>query len=455
MKNTILLTIDCLRADHLSCYGYHRLTTPNLDELAENGVIFRQAIANGPNTPPGTQSILTSTYPLMYGGSPFLSKDKITIAEVLSREGCSTAAFHSNAWLSRYYGYERGFDTFYDSIKFGKPDKAVRGARNVLTKTNRIYRLSRKTYNLWKLAKGKFKSKNPRVIDTAEEINKKAIIWIQNQNSNNFFLWLHYMDVHRPFLLPPDEISRYFTGDTKRLEEMQSKQRKDDLSTFINLYDDKIRYVDYSIGQLIDFLESNELFNNTAIIVTADHGQEFYEHGNFGHDPRLYDELLRIPLIIYDPDISRKNITIWDQVEQLDIAPTIVDSLGIKPVKNFLGKSLLPMVGRGKGKHPPVFSETSVGYGSSKLHHKDLKISCRTPEWKLIYYFDGNKKDELFNLRNDPMETKNLYEEEKEVAEEFESRIMGHIKAEEKGRKITEEEKTKQRIRELKKERKI
>jgi len=447
--NVILITIDCLRADHVSCLGYNRKTTPNLDKFAKKGILFTQAIANGSSTPMSFPSTLTSTYPLMYPDYPKISKFRTTLAEVLTKNGYKTAAFHSNPYLSRYYGYDKGFDVFEDSFEYDLSskndgskikDKIKQKIREIISKDNQVYKLAEKTYNFLTYL-------YPDInipYETADAINQKAISWLE-KNTSRFFTWLHYMDTHHPFV-PPKQFYKSSVYEIKRAEYIICSKNipivsHADLQNIINLYDGTIMYVDQTLESLFQKLKKLDILDNTFIIVTADHGEEFKEHGEFSHKAKLYDELIHVPLILSAPGLP-SNIKIDKPVSLLDLAPTILDYLGLSVRNNFRGKSLLPLI-RGEEtiwREEGIISETLSNGGKVALSIEDgyRIISYRTKNWKYILNKEKNKR-ELYNLEVDPHETKNLYMQEKKIAEKFEKKIVEHLRMEEKTQKLAKE----------------
>jgi len=215
--NLILLTIDCLRADHLSCLGYSKKTTPNLDNLASASALFTQAISVGSSTPSSFIAMFTSSYPLMYGGKLWITDSRTTLAQVLKEHGYHTAAFHSNPWISSYHGYHKGFDTFDDSFQKGWRESLMRKPKGLI---KRIGGINSKLYEL--LSKVYVATMVDKPYAKAEVLNKEAISWLKD-NANNFFLWLHYMDVHEPYFPPkriisPLEKYRLYKLEKKRVE---------------------------------------------------------------------------------------------------------------------------------------------------------------------------------------------------------------------------------------------
>jgi arylsulfatase A-like enzyme len=448
IENVILITIDSLRADHLGCYGYHKKITPKLDELAENGIIFRHAFSNGPQTTASFPSILTSTYPLMYEVSKQrlskhrimiqqLSKDRIMISEVLREAGYSTAGVNCNAYLSSYYGYNRGFEYFRDFFddyggmqtqEFIKSGRRASGfirrvekeIKKVFSDSSILYKFLRRFFSE---IKSRYKEKkyleiivNHKNIN-AEVINKEAISWLKNKGNNKFFLWIHYMDVHFPYL-PPSKYLNYnkrevISLNRKIIHEYNIKDNltnisESELKQTIELYDAEIRYADDSVAMILDEVEKLGLLANTLIILTADHGDEFLEHGDTFHFQKLYDELLRVPLIFYAPELDKKKV-IDDLVSLLDLSPTILDIL-------------------------------------------DIENSYRMKKWKLIW---DEERDfyELYDLEKDSKELKNIAEEKPDIVKYLSSKIKEHVSMENKTRRQAEERRITGMVEKLKTER--
>ena len=471
IENVILITIDSLRADHLGCYGYHKKITPKLDELAKNGIIFTHAFSNGPQTTASFPSILTSTYPLMYEMSKQqlskhrlmiqqLSKHRIMISEMLREVGYSTAAVNCNPYLSSDYGYNRGFEYFRDFfddyigmriqefIKSGNRAKGLisimeKRIKKVFSDSSIMYKFLRRFHSeiMSRYQEKKYLEISIEVKNiNAEVINKEVISWLKEKGNNKFFLWIHYMDVHFPYL-PPSKYLNYnkrkvISVNRKiihqyKIKDNLTKISKSELKQTIELYDAEIRYVDDSVAMILDEVEKLGLQANTLIILTADHGDEFLEHGDTFHFPKLYDELLRVPLIFYAPELD-ENKVIDDLVSLLDLSPTILDILDIEKPKKWLGKSLLPLIkGDERRTNNAVISEVSCSKGKRK-------ISYRMKKWKLIW---DEERDfyELYDLEKDNKEIKNIAEEKPDIVKYLSSKIKEHVSMENKTRKQAEE----------------
>lgn len=422
MPSVILVTIDCLRVKHLSCYGYFRETTPFIDYLAKNGILFRKAYANGPFTLAAFPSILTSSYPLENGRYISL-ENRIFVSEVLKRNNVKTAAIHSNPYLSRVFGYDRGFDYFKD---FFKP--RVRRKRSKVMKVlsriahsygpiSRIISFLKKYYRLPCLPYA-----------SAETITKCAIEWLKRNYSDKFFLWLHYMDLHVPYLILNTNIERKFSKNLSRYQQVKIlKPRRKYLQQIINVYDDKLRYIDFNLNRLYCFLEDVGIKDEVVIIITADHGEEFYEHGSFGHIAKFYEEIIHIPLIIYGcAEIVNSKL-----VSQIDLAPTILSLYGISPPERYRGVNLFSDRFREYVICEASHDEEGVYIQGFKIRKPIYaSYSCVTKKWKYILY--KGKIEELYDLENDPREKINVINNNPEIAEKLRGIIKSHIKMEER-----------------------
>lgn len=441
-KNVILITIDCLRADHVGCLGYHRDTTPNLDDLAEEGALFTEAIAQGDKTATSFPALLTSTYPLMFEGYKRISEPRKMIGEVFKEEGYLTGAIHPSPHLSKYFNYDRGFDYFEDFLLSKVPEKGTstggKIGEKILQKVKgwaeELHGRSRLLQRLRRTSFGSYLEKilGWENVPDADEINSVVAKWIEKNKDEDFFLWIHYMDVHMP-LIPPLEFLEKFSQSPTRLDstglnEMMEngKLSEEEFEGWMNLYDAEIRHVDSAVGEIIEKLKEEGIWGETLTIVTADHGEEHLDHGGMGHvSGTLYEELIHIPLIIHKPGENYGSVN--TQVELLDVFPTILEMLNFEQPEEFVGKSLVPLMeGKKEGKEA-VFSEYAQSMGSNGIvepHNK--KTACRADGWKLIHYWN-DEKNELYNLTTEPKENENVYGLEEEKTQELEKKIQKHI----------------------------
>lgn len=429
--NVILITIDALRRDHLGCYGYHRNTSPSIDKLASKGALFLQAISNGGGTFEAFSSIFGSILPpVSHNQYRKVIKKNLTITELLKQSGYNTAAFHSNPWLSRYFNYDKGFDIFDDSMKLGA-SLQQRQSRRVLSKSTGRSSLLNKLFNLSILLNPPF--------TRAEKLNRKAIAWLQT-NQKPFFLWVHYMDTHHPYMPLAKYRNQFCYKPMSHLGMLRllrstsmhpDNLSEDKVNKLIGLYDASIKYIDDAIGLLLKKLQ----LDKTLVIIAADHGEALGERGRIGHS-LLYEEVIHIPLIIAGPGIQG-GLKFRRMVNSLDIAPTIADVLNLDDAGCFQGMSLRHLISGRTGKESTI----SVALGQRK---EGFLFSYRTEKWKYIQTMGIGK--ELYDLESDPSERFNLYEEGK--AKEFESAISEFIS---RSKEVNEHKQLQSKIQKLKK----
>jgi arylsulfatase len=321
-ENVILLSADALRADHLSCYGYHRETSPVLDELAEESIRFTNAYSASSHTREAVPALLTGEYPDVAVDSNY-HLDSDTMASILSEDGFSTAGFHSNPYVSRAYGYDRGFDVFDDDLHLGQ-------------------------HKLIALAQRAWDKIRDRHYARAEEINERSLKWIDSLDSGeSLFLWNHYMDTHGPYE-PPEGYATLYTDRTISNRDAQSLYQRaihnpdsitdEERQLLIDLYDAEIKYNDAWIGEMLESLRERGLLEESLLIVTADHGDAFGEHGYYEHPRYLHDEITHVPMFVRPPGGStgQKETT---PVSTLDVMATIKRVVSQEPAVE--GMSLL------------------------------------------------------------------------------------------------------------------
>ena len=433
--NIILITVDSLRADHLGFMGYEKNVSPNMDELAKESVVFTNAYATGPATPYSFPSIMTSSYPLDYQGLKKIERPRVLISEVLKKQGFVTAAFHSNGFLSGFFGYDRGWD-FFEDIAFSRVLQKLKVSKiKIFAKTlvKKVLLVSFPELFLlmqYKRYKKRSSSFYDKLKYKASYLNQIAENFIDSlEERKPFFVWIHYMDVHFPYLpldsylnnkIPsfrqfvssePDIISYVsafpYKITLKGLARGHLQERKD-------LYDQGIKYFDQELKNFLNFLKERNIYENSVILLTADHGDEFLEHGRGNHSaPHLYNELLHVPLLAKVP--GRGHEIIKEQVSLIDLAPTICDVLGVERDSSFKGENLF------QRSDSPVFGQTGFEKKQGKggpfaniSNVRQSKISCQFRGWKYILdHHDG--REELYNLSEDPKEQNNLSEKNREA----------------------------------------
>ena len=317
--NILLIGIETLRADHVSCLGYARNTTPAIDKLAKEGVVFSRAIASCSWTMPTIMSIFTSLYPDLHkatDGFKKLPEGITTLAEILKENGYLTVAVVSSPILNHTFGFSKGFD-LYDDFSVGL-DIDLDLFEN--DKTNRNHDI---------FGSGAM---------TSKAVNRTAVAWFEKNHQKPFFMFVFYFDPHYDYV-PPAPFNTVFDPnyegsiDGRRIaSELRRTTRpaQRDLDHMIALYDGEILYTDGYVSKLLEKLKELQLLDETLIIVFGDHGDEFYEHGSTVHGYTLYDEVIHFPLILRWPGAVPQNKQISALVSQVDIMPTILDYLDVE-----------------------------------------------------------------------------------------------------------------------------
>ena len=364
--NVIIYLVDALRPDHLGLYGYVRDTSPFLDELSKQGVIFNNAFSLSAWTRPSVGTLFTSLYPSFHGAvnrDSTVKKSVVTISEVLKKKGYQTAAFLANGNIfGKGLNFEQAFDTF----------TAIEG---------KSYRHG-----------------------SGQEIIDAVTPWIRENQTSPFFLYIHTVDSHDPYFAPP--YLRKMFIDSKIFSERESQviYSRPHISKFINHYDATVRYSDLIFKKFWDVLKGLDLLNNSIIIFLADHGEEFLEHGGLHHGGRLFNEQVRIPVIFWVPHISKLKPRVNAYVRTLDIAPTILSMLKIPSPSIWQGKSLLPVM---IGDVPDT--EGKDIYFSEELDKFKL-YGIRNDQFHYILSLKPEFEESLFDLKKDPYEKENIVE---------------------------------------------
>jgi len=445
MGDIVLVTVDSLRADHVGWHGYDRNTTPNLDGKAASAKTFTSAFSHACSTRPSFPSIMTSSYALEYGGFERLSPKRTTIAELLSEAGYETAGFHSNLYLSGDFGYDRGFDRFFDSKSDpGALAKLRQEVKTHLNSDGALYGVLQRAFNATEKQTGI--ELGSAYVD-AEEITDRALEWARSTNDGPRFLWVHYMDVHHPYVPPEKYQERFRDHPVSDRDAIQLRRKMlespdditdDQLETLIDLYDAEIAYVDAEVERLVTTL-SEEWDNNPVFAFTSDHGEEFLDHGGFSHSATFYDEVLHVPLLVDDGEGTYE-----DLVGLMDLSPTLARYGDAEPPENFYGTDL-NQVETNDWSRSEVISEWSDPESG------DRRFSIRTNEWK--YIREEDETERLYDLRTDPGERKDLVDDSRGKLEELRGCLRDHQQmldetADNLG-EVTMDEGVKQRLRDL------
>lgn len=407
--NVLLIGVDTLRADHMHAFGYERDATPNIDALAARGISFTNAISASSWTVPSFMSIMTGVYPSVHKVTnkfvEFNAKSQVTsnlqklspsletLAQQFKKAGFATGGFTGDAGIGAQFGHKAGYDVYTDEKTFGE-----------------------------------FKNSNTHAIDWLNALPK----------GQKFYMFLQGYDLHGQFNLPKDD-QIFLTEEEKKsdaglpknesvLREAQLagplKYTESDVKYWNDLYDSKMHYADADIGVMLNELDKRGLLKNTIVVLVADHGEEFFEHGGIDHGQSLYGELIHVPIVVAMPG-NTKASQVSAQVSMLDVAPTILELAGVKPSEQFAkqqqGMSLVPYMTGAKTQGSDVFMETD---------YRDFTHirSVRTVDgWEYIKTLQTGR-EELYNLNDDPAEKHNIIENNPEKAATLKAKLEKHMR---------------------------
>jgi arylsulfatase A-like enzyme len=411
----LLITVDSLRSDRVSIYNPSLCTTPFLGSLGKLGCIFTDANSHGGATPESMPSIMSSCLPPLVnplenpsGYAEFISQ-RTSIQSVLHEHGYVTAFLHSNPFLSKAYGFDRDFDYFSDYMRLGTLQHTFEKSKSWFFDSVRKKSRNRNLYELYY----DFELLFPPFVK-GEVITRDAGRFLRENVGRKCFLWLHYMDCHTPYganilqsilrgSVSPFALAKY--GSSRYATYIGKNYDADDIAVLRQYYDLSIRYVDEQILHLFRTIQTLGKINKTVVVITADHGEAFGEHNFFQHG-HVYQELLKVPLILFGPTV-RSSKVICSTVSLSDIAPTILELANISAPKEFVGRSIMPLtINDSLSKKENLLS---VAY-DARSHSR--YISLRTGSWKYIRGISYNRSgckvfaESLYNLDNDPSESR-------------------------------------------------
>ncbi len=384
--NVVLITISTLRADHVSCFGYERRTTPNLDKTAKERILFRNAFAASGWMMPAYGSIFTSLYPSTHGATHIdkkLSDKHETMTEILKKNGYYCAGFCCGPRLNRKYGFGQGFDLYDDySVPMMLESLAFEDEETPDINKKR----------------------------TNDLINDAAIRWLRKNKHQPFFLFVHYYDNHWDYLPPAPYNQMYDPGykgpidgtEIAREPLFSNPPKQEDIEHIIALYDGEVRQTDEDLGEMLECLSEARLWDNSIVIILGDHGDLFYEHGHTSHHG-VYDELIHIPLVVSIPRMQAGTKVVNALVSQLDILPTILDYLEIPIPEICRGASFRPLIeGTAGTVNDFVFTEYTGGAAPDTY-------ALRSTRYK--YCRQARSEPFAYDLTKDPGEQNKIFAE--------------------------------------------
>ncbi|MDQ7006102.1 MAG: sulfatase [Acidobacteriota bacterium] len=415
----LLVVVDAMRADHLGCYGYSRSTSPTIDDLAAEGVVFESAISQASFSGPSYATILTGMSPQQHGVRDHprvLSEEVETLAEVARRGGMRTGGFVAHSFLDPKWNYSQGFQDFRRIA----PPEGV----------------------------GQHAGLGPDVVDA-------AIAWLKDiSHEQPFLLWVQLQEPHIPYNPPPpydtlfgrepagyrlmhDILERRVRRSRVMFSFREMGYSDSDLAHTIRLYDGEIAYADAQLGRLMDALRASGRFDTTLIAVTSDHGESLGEHEiYFNHDMPLYDPVIRVPWVMRYPLRLPENTHVAAQVRLMDLAPTLLDLVGLRAPEGAGGRSARAII-EGKEGSRIAFSENQPYKKERKDYpHYRLTVpglagkwrSVRTEDAKLILIpTAAGATEELYDLHADPAELQNLIDQRPELAKKMRALLREHL----------------------------
>jgi arylsulfatase A-like enzyme len=355
----IFVVADAMRADRVSCYGYAAKQTPHISSLARDGVLYRHMDVQCSWTKPSVATFFTSLYPSTHQARSFedlLSDEVLTLPEILAVHDYHTVGFVTNYAVFPKFNFQQGFREYY----------ALDGIESSWHREGQKY------------------------YQEAELMNRSVLPWLEANRDRRFFMYLHYMDPHRPYFLHPYDGRSLWCEDPTRVKEVS------------DAYDGEIAYFDKHFGDLLATLKRLGLYDKALIIFTSDHGEELYEHQGWAHNKTLYQEITNVPLIIKYPGNAGAGTVDEGLARGLDITPTVLDGVGVEPPAGMQGISL----------RLPPDSPARARFSYAETSALSWVISIRTPRYKLIEIIDGKLRGrtptQLYDLEADPGEQTNL-----------------------------------------------
>ncbi len=423
--NVLLIVLDTVRSHNLSVYGYERPTTPNLEAFAERSVKFRRTITSAPWTLPSHATMFTGHWhhELSLGWNQPMDNAYPTLAEVLSQQGYLTGGFVANLdFCTAQFGLNRGFLHFEDwPVSLGQTILSTSIGRDVSNRSS-----VRKAIGYYDLLNRK----------NAAEITDDFLRWMPGQSDRPFFAFLNYYDAHQLYL-PPEPYDTMFGPRRTRNEfvyythaaEIESAwaMAPEEVQAELDAYDGAIAYTDAQLGRLFGELERRGVLDNTLVIVTGDHGEQFGEHGLFGHTNSLYIQTLQVPLLMSLPSRLPSGIEVLDSVSQRDFPATILDVLGLETDVQFPGASLArfwqPAPANTGAVSDVLLSEIYPGVGGQEWYPL-VKGEIKSVVFEQYHYIrEADGREELYDLDNDPLEENDL------AAQDDHSAILDELRA--------------------------
>jgi arylsulfatase A-like enzyme len=385
--NVVFILVDTLRADRLSAYGYERPTSENLKVLADQGVRFRNVIAQSSWTKSSMASLWTGTHAVNNGILRYmhvLPDAAVLPAERFKESGYRTVGIWRNGWVAPNFGFDQGFE-FYLNPKAGAERQRIQRGH----------------------------PGGPVIQGTDEDLLTAAYDFLDHFGREQFFLYLHFMDLHQ--YVYDEAASRFGTS-------------------YSDVYDQSIHWTDRLIGALVNRIEEMGLRANTIFVIGSDHGEAFREHGMEGHARNLYSEVIQVPFVISLPFVLQPGIVVEERVSNIDLWPTILDLVGLPPLENPDGRSLVPLMlaAAGAGEGDELLTRPAIAYlerswGSTK--DASPMVAVTDGDLRLTWWKGRPNRPELYDLAGDPGEQNNIYSQDDPEAQRLLRFAQEHLES--------------------------
>jgi arylsulfatase A-like enzyme len=434
--NIILISLDTARADFFGCYGNQAVSTPHMDALASEGVLFENFYSNINATLPAHSSIMTGLYPAQHGvarNSMRLAASNFTLPEFFAAKNYKTAAFIGSFILASTFGFNQGFQTFNETFKVSPPQYAEHNITvgdgkklNMIVHKTNVRQITRK----------------------AEEVNQAFFQWLDQNERQKFFAFIHYYDPHFPYIPPRKWYKKYFSAippgipltqpERNRVEasfqkkidpnlifrssEIQQVKYNEEINALLKLYLAEIEYTDHAIGQVMNRLKKKNLRSRTILIVTADHGENLVEHWDmnefFGHGTLTFETETHVPFVISCPGVIPSGKRVKQIASHVDIFPTLAELIGAKFPSGIKGVSLVPdLLGDRAPLHRPIYSEACQPYVNWQRDHPAIgwlnQQNSASIRWGDYKYINMPRKqyEAAFQISQDRTEEKDILRE--------------------------------------------
>lgn len=434
MDPIVLITVDCLRADHVGEYGYKRDTTPNIDELAESAAMYTSTYSNGPGTRWAFRAINNGVYPLRVDGAGIPKGGGKTVAEALSEQGYRTGAFVDNPFLTPYFNHDRGFGTFRGTEYWSESTSSSTGdlesLNSVASQVSRqlsggiVHRGLKSMYNRFLQT---VEAKTERSLSTDEAVVDEAVRWIDEarQSEEPYFAWIHLIDAHHPHQYHPEHRRALGVSDDSehvRLPTETVEANSPPPQNVIDTYDANLREADSHVGRVLA-----NVADDSVVVLTGDHGEEFGRHNGF-HTASTYETMTRVPLLIRSPDEDGQKI---DQpVNHIDLPPTILKSAdGTAIPEQWDG---VPLDDTAPPDRDIFLGIEFPDYIAGGVVRDTWKYRCTMANYSRI------ESDELYDLSSDPEERIDRQDEEPDRYRELKSAWREHLENIKTDRLVTE-----------------